>query len=117
MNRHSLLYLREEDSFAGTRWTPCADVYKTPAGWLIKFDLAGVPEDDLRVAVQGHQVILEGRRRDRHVEKGARVYSLEIRYSAFRRILRLPESLEGARVTHSLKDGMLAVHIRTEERP
>lgn len=117
MNRHSLLYLREEDSFRGTRWTPCADVYKTDAGWLVKFDLAGVSENDLRLSVRGQQLILEGERRDQHLEQGARVYSLEIRYSSFRRVVTLPESLDGARLNSSLRDGMLAVHVRTEDTP
>jgi hypothetical protein len=28
-------------------WLPCADVYRSPGGWLIKLDLAGVRQGDV----------------------------------------------------------------------
>ena len=51
-------------------WQPSADIYRTPEGWLVKFDLAGVRPEDIIVAVQNSHLIVRGTRRDWLVEQG-----------------------------------------------
>ncbi len=95
-------------------WTPSADVYRTPDGWLVKFDLAGVGPADLELSRRGHRLVLEGERRDRHCTECSQVYSLEISYSAFRREIALPVDLEACSLDWQLQEGMLLVRIRPE---
>jgi HSP20 family protein len=97
-------------------WQPAADVYRMPVGWLVKFELAGVRREDIDVTVQGRVLTVRGRRRDRcSVQEGCHCYTMEIAYDRFERSLELPCDLGSAAVDAEYRDGMLLVHIRTEE--
>jgi HSP20 family protein len=97
-----------------TPWRPAADIYRTPDGWAVKFELAGVRAEDIDLEVHGRRLRLRGVRRD-CAPRGARsVYQMEIAYSGFERVVQLPCDLDRADVTTNYRDGMLLVHIRTE---
>jgi HSP20 family protein len=93
------------------------DVYRTPWGWLVKFDLAGVRPQDLSLGVGGTRLTVRGSRRDWCAEKGWSHYRMEIAYSHFERSIELPCNLELARIASDYRDGMLLVHIETEAQP
>jgi HSP20 family protein len=97
-------------------WQPPADVYRTPDGWFLKFELAGVRAEDLELTVQGRTLWLQGTRRDHRPLRGADCYYLEITYSRFERALELPGLSEEAEISASYRDGMLLVEITTEGR-
>jgi HSP20 family protein len=104
------------DSFQGIRgleFSPRADVYRTPNGWVVKFDLAGVNPQDVHVEGRGSLIRVVGVRRDQFVERGYRHHSMEISYSRFERTLRLPCVCEGATMTTEYTDGLLIVVIET----
>jgi HSP20 family protein len=114
----SCLFLPGAAAFAEIGWRPAADVYRTRAGWLAKFDLAGVRTEDIRLEVQGHTLRVQGTRRDCALEEGCHHHCLEIAYSEFERRVEFPISLEQARITTEYQAGMLLVRIQTEgERP
>jgi HSP20 family protein len=98
-------------------WRPRADVYRTPDGWFVKFELAGVRPDDIRLALRGQTLLLEGARRDECPRLGSHCYHLEITYSRFERAVDLPGLSEPAQVTAIYRDGMLLVEVVTEDRP
>ena len=97
-------------------WQPSADIYRTPQGWLVKFDLAGVRPEDIDLEVSGHRMTVRGVRRDCTAHEGCSYYRLEIAYSHFERSLELPCDLERADITTEYRDGMLLVHIPTEDQ-
>jgi len=45
-------------------WVPPVDVYRTNRGWILKFDLAGVQVEDVRITVRGRRITIDGVRRD-----------------------------------------------------
>ncbi|HYO81902.1 MAG TPA: Hsp20/alpha crystallin family protein [Bryobacteraceae bacterium] len=92
-------------------WQPAVDIYRTPEGWLLKFDLAGVRLDDVQVHVSRRSVRVAGVRKDRLEEAGCRHYSMEITYSRFSRTVDLPEEVQGANVSVEYRDGILHVRI------
>jgi HSP20 family protein len=95
-------------------WQPATDVYRTRDGWLVKFDLAGVRPEDIRVSVSGHDLTVQGTRRDWSLEEGCCQYRMEIAYSRFERRLTLPDSLERAHIGMEQRQGMLLVRIQLE---
>jgi HSP20 family protein len=95
-------------------WRPAADVFRTPDGWAVKFELAGVRAEDVELEVCGRRLGLRGVRRDCAPPGSRKVYQLEIAYSRFERVVELPVSLDRAEIETTLRDGMLLVHIRTE---
>ncbi len=112
-----VLFLPAAEAMPYTPWRPAADVYRTKDGFSIKFELAGVKPEDIDLEVLGQRMTLRGVRRDtcEHVD-GCRCYLMEIAYNQFERSLELPCNLERADIATSFRDGMLLVHIRTEER-
>ncbi len=94
-------------------WSPRADVYRSPHGWLIKFDLAGVRPEEIAVSFDGSRLSLSGIRRDLFVEEGYNSYSIEICYSRFRRTIRLFGEIEPASVSTDYYNGMLLVKVTT----
>ena len=97
---------------AGESWQPAADIYRTPEGWLIKLDLAGVPPSEVEVVLQDNAVLVRGVRRDTQARCGLASYSLEINYYRFERVIRLPTRLESFRVQLESQDGMLLVWLK-----
>jgi HSP20 family protein len=97
-------------------WQPRADIYRTSEGWLVKFELAGVRPDEVRLIVRGTTLLVEGSRRDEHCYHGMGCHRLEIAYSHFRRVLELPGLSDSAELLTSYVNGMLLVRIKTEDR-
>jgi HSP20 family protein len=107
-------FLPAAGTFREGPWCPAADVYRTRKGWLVKFDLAGVRPEDIRLSICGCRLTVRGVRRDCFTEEGCSYYRLEIAYSQFERSLELPCDLERARVATEYRDGMLLVRFQTE---
>src|SRR5262245_49081630 len=67
MKQFNALHLAKlfcSEEFHPPVWQPSLDVYRTRRGWLLKFELAGVSLDDVRLEVQDRTVRLTGSRRD-----------------------------------------------------
>jgi HSP20 family molecular chaperone IbpA len=111
-------FLPAAAAFAGVAWQPAVDVYRTPTGWLAKFDLAGIRLEDIRLEVEGRILRVQGIRRDMTLEEDWDYHCLEIAYSQFERQVEFPMSLERASITTEYQAGMLLVRIQPEgERP
>ena len=106
------------DSFEeirGLDFSPRPDVYRTPSGWVVKFDLAGVNPRDIEIEAEGSVIRVAGVRRDQFIERGYRHHSMEISCSRFERTLHLPCVCEGASITTEYMDGLLIVTIEAGE--
>jgi HSP20 family protein len=90
-------------------WRPALDIYRSPCGWLVKCDVAGIRPEDIRVSLEGCCLTIAGTRRDWSIEEDFHVYSLEIAYTRFERRVELPCDLQGAEVRLEYRDGMLLV--------
>jgi HSP20 family protein len=96
-------------------WQPPADVYRTSEGWLIKFELAGVRPDDIRLTARGCRLTLTGQRRDVRLEQTQHSHSLEISYNRFERTIELPCELDTLQIATDYCDGMLVVRLALRE--
>jgi HSP20 family protein len=96
-------------------WCPAADVYRTLDGWIVKLDLAGISPDDLEIVVAGRELHVSGCRRDSFYGEGISYQQLEITYSRFERAFRFPCSIEGAHLARDYRDGLLILHLKSEE--
>ncbi len=96
-------------------WRPDADVYKSSDGWIVKVDLAGVQADDLKIEIEGRTLTISGCRRDTFFGEGVRYHQLEITYSRFEKTLTFPCSIDGASLLRDYRDGLLILHLRSEE--
>ncbi len=97
------------------RWRPLADVHRSAHGWLVKFELAGVDEEQVSVTLSGRWLLLRGSRADLDLVEGCRSHTMEIAYSRFERLIELPEPVEGAALEVTYRRGMFLVHLITKE--
>ena len=79
-------------------WEPRADVYRTPDGWLVKLELAGVRLDEIRLATEGPQAD-RGRDPARRAlpRRGWAVTAWRLLTASFERALELPGLSEACR--------------------
>jgi HSP20 family protein len=96
-------------------WRPLADIYRTPDGWAIKLELAGVCPEDVTVVTRGSQVYISGCRRDRIIEADWSLYAMEIAYCHFERVIELPDELERAFISLECREGLLIVRLALSE--
>jgi HSP20 family protein len=97
-------------------WHPAADVYRTRTGWLVKFDLAGVATEDVRLEALGNVLTVTGIRREDTLGQPACHYEMEIAYGPFQRRLEMPCNLDCCQITSALRGGVLYVTIEPESR-
>ena len=95
-------------------WQPRTDLYRYAEGLLVKLELAGVVERDLRVTLQGDTLIVEGRRRDWCISEARELLSMEITYDGFRRSVKLPGPVDPQPARIEYRDGMLLIHLRMQ---
>jgi HSP20 family molecular chaperone IbpA len=100
---------------SGPLWQPAVDIYRCPAGWKIKFDLAGVKPEDIEVLATDDKLIVRGVRRDTAITEGWSYYQLEITYSRFERIITIPCEFSKSDIRVESLDGWLILHIDCKE--
>ncbi len=108
------LFLPAARSLQEGCWYPCADVYRTATGWLVKLDLAGIRPEEVEVAISGHRLIVTGVRRDRSVKEERHCYQMEIAYNRFERVIEMPADLDQSSIATEYRDGMLTIRLRPE---
>jgi HSP20 family protein len=95
-----------EDSLS---WVPPVDIYETDSQYVLNAELPGVDAEDVVVEVGGTEVSIRGERR--HVCSSESYHRLEGVRGPFHRSFSLPEPLNAAEVTATLKDGLLQVRL------
>ena len=99
---------------SGRLWNPSADVYRSPEGWIVKLDLAGVCSNDLQIELRDSLLTIRGCRKDTHYSEGFVYHQMEITYSRFEKQIQFPDRIEGARVAHDYNDGFFIIKLRSE---
>ncbi|MEX2307312.1 MAG: Hsp20/alpha crystallin family protein [Pirellulales bacterium] len=94
-------------------WQPAADVYRCAGGWLVKFELAGVRQEDIQVEADNRGITVSGSRRDFRQLELQETHLMEIAYNRFERFVALPEAIENVQLRVEYRDGMLYVQAIT----
>jgi HSP20 family protein len=91
------------------------DVLETEKAWVVRVEVAGVPNRDLRVAVERDALVVRGVRspspRAAGGEDVLRHHQLEIQPGPFEARVRLAGAIERAQVSARLEDGVLTVRL------
>lgn len=111
--RHPLVELYGEfpDRLRGDRWQPAADVFETAQEIIVRFEVAGVRGEDLRVNVEGTVLRLRGVRRTPNSGAIDRLQQMEISFGPFEREIAIQAVFDGEAVRARLEDGFLEVRI------
>jgi HSP20 family protein len=99
------------------RWHPAMDLVETEDHFVLKADLPGVVESDVKVELEDNVLTIAGERRHEEEAKSGGYYRLERATGVFSRSLTLPEGIDPEAVQASFDKGVLEVRIpKPEER-
>ena len=95
---------------------PRMDVKDSTKSIRLKFDLAGVPKENIKLSIdENNLLVLEGEKKNQIEEKSHDKVTKEIFYGSFKRVVQLPENIEQNRLQTTYKDGILTVTIEKKE--
>lgn len=83
---------------------------------LVKVHVPGVSKDNLHVDITDDALTLRGELHEEEKKEEKRFHRREFRYGAFARTIPLPTSVQAARATAQLKDGVLTISIPKGEQ-
>jgi HSP20 family protein len=101
----------------GRRWVPAMDLVEAGDHFVLKADLPGLSEEDVKIEVQDGTLTISGERQAEHEASEGGWYRVERSFGSFSRALTLPEQVDASAISASFNDGVLEVRIpKPEER-
>ena len=97
------------------RWTPAMDLVETEQDFVLRADLPGVSEDDVKIELEDRVLTVSGERKAEHEERKEGYYRVERSSGAFTRTLTLPEGVNPEAISASFDKGVLEVRIPKPE--
>src|SRR5215208_5977653 len=99
------------------RWMPAMDLVETDDHFVLRADLPGLGEDDVKIELEDTTLTVSGERNAEHESKSEGFYRVERAFGSFSRTLTLPQGIDPEAVTASFDRGVLEVRIpKPEER-
>jgi HSP20 family protein len=101
------------------RWMPAMDLVETDDHFVLRADLPGLGEEDVKLEVSDDTLTLSGERKFEQEAKKDGFYRLERSTGHFARSLTLPEGIDPEKIEASFDKGVLEVRIPkpAERRP
>jgi len=93
----------------GPAWSPPVDIYETTDKIVLKAELPGMEIKDVCIEVNGNSLVLKGERRMCKQLKEENYHRMERYYGTFSRTFCLPNQVDRASVSASLKGGVLEI--------
>jgi HSP20 family protein len=106
--------LFHEEAQAATAWNPPVDVVEEKERILVKVEVPGVAEKDLRVMFEDGVLTVSGERQFERREDRS-YHRIERSFGSFTRTFTLPRSVDGSRIEASYRDGVLDIEIPKKE--
>ncbi|MDQ3768666.1 MAG: Hsp20/alpha crystallin family protein [Actinomycetota bacterium] len=104
-------------STRGRHWVPPMDLVEESQHFVLRADLPGLDENDVKVEVEGDTLTLSGERKVEHREEKEGYFRLERGTGAFRRTLHLPAGVQPDGIEASFDRGVLEVRIAKPAEP
>jgi HSP20 family protein len=105
---------------AGTtmrRWMPAMDLVETDEHFVLRADLPGMSEEDIKIEFEDGTLTVSGERKAEHETKNEGYYRVERAFGAFSRSLTLPKGIDAEAVSASFDRGVLEIRVpKPEER-
>jgi HSP20 family protein len=98
------------------RWMPAMDLAETDDHFVLRADLPGMGEDDVKIELEDNTLTVSGERKAEHESKGEGFYRIERAFGTFSRSLTLPQGVDAESVEASFDRGVLEVRIPKPEQ-
>jgi HSP20 family protein len=99
------------------RWMPPMDLVETDDHFVLRADLPGMSEDDVKIEFEDGTLTVSGERKAEHESTTGGFYRIERAFGSFSRSLTLPQGVDPEAVSAGFDRGVLEVRIpKPEER-
>jgi HSP20 family protein len=98
------------------RWIPAMDLVETEQDFVLRADLPGLTENDVKIELEDNVLTISGERKAEHEQRKEGFYRLERASGMFSRSLTLPEGVNAEAVAASFDRGVLEVRIPKPEQ-
>jgi HSP20 family protein len=99
------------------RWMPAMDLVETADHFVLRADLPGMSQDDVKIEFEDGTLIVSGERKAEHEAKNEGYYRVERAFGSFSRSLTLPQGIDPEAVTANFENGVLEIRVpKPEER-
>jgi HSP20 family protein len=98
------------------RWMPAMDLVETDDHFVLRADLPGLGEEDVKLEVADDTLTVSGERRFEQEAKKDGFYRLERGTGSFSRSLTLPEGVDAEAIAASFDRGVLEIRIPKPEQ-
>ncbi len=108
----------EDDALKGGSWAPAVDVAEENDKIIVKVEVPGISEKDLKVTFEDGLLTVSGERQfERKDERN--YHRIERTYGSFVRTFTLPRNVDGSKIAASYVNGVLELEIpkREEAKP
>jgi HSP20 family protein len=97
------------------RWIPAMDLVETEKDFVLRADLPGVDEQDVKIELEDRVLTISGERKAEHEERKEGYYRVERSSGSFTRTLTVPEGVDPSTINASFDKGVLEVRIPKPE--
>lgn len=94
---------------------PLINISEDKDHYYIRAELAGVRPEDIDITLEDNRLILRGERKIPTAEKVVGYHRREREAGSFRRVIRVPQGLDPAKVEAVFKDGILTIILAKPE--
>ncbi|HEY6273578.1 MAG TPA: Hsp20/alpha crystallin family protein [Terriglobales bacterium] len=111
--------LSAKDQLAAGKFVPPVDVYEDEHNLVLKMEIPGVHEEDLKVSLENNTLTVTGERKFEKEEKEENFHRIERRFGSFARTFRLPNTVDPEKVEADYDKGILKLTLakRAEAKP
>ena len=93
------------------RWVPPMDLVETDGQFVLRADLPGVTESDVKIEVEDDVLTISGERKSEHEDRKKGYVRVERAFGSFRRSVTLPSGIEPEEIAATFDNGVLEVRI------
>jgi len=90
---------------------PKMDVYETKGKFVAEAEMPGVDPETIKVAVENNFLRIEAKKEEKKEEKEKGYYRKEIKSGEFKRMVLLPDEVEGGKAKAKYESGVLKIEI------
>ncbi len=95
---------------------PACDINETKEHYLVTFDMPGVKKEDIKIEIQGNELVISGERQPEFKELNAEaVIRHERVYGKFERKFELPNSINVEKINAQFENGVLNIALPKAE--
>lgn len=98
-----------EEALPAAAWSPRIEVFRRGDQFVVRADLPGLRNEDIRITATDEVLSIEGERREQREQREAGLYRSEVSYGSFRRSIALPEGTDIDSVSARFDNGVLEV--------